>query len=118
MSLSTTIALYLKVYLLRLVASTASLLDRYLSSPVPAKHAFTLSIPTLSRPQPSTINLLVYTPETYDKSRRQYPLVVNFHGGGYTIGTAADNARWAAHGAWGRRRCDPMTMAPRGRVWP
>jgi acetyl esterase/lipase len=30
-----------------------------------------------------------------DPSRRRYPVVVNFHGGGFTIGAAHDDSRWA-----------------------
>jgi acetyl esterase/lipase len=96
MSFLSTIALYLKVYPFRFVASIASFLDRYFCPPIPSKQAFTVSIPTTLRKQPAQINLLFYTPQRYDR-RRKYPLVINFHGGGYTIGRAADDARWAAY---------------------
>jgi len=96
MSLFSQITLYLKVYSLRFLASIASFLDRCCSSPAPVKHDFTVSIPTTLRKQPGKITLLFYTPESYQKKHR-YPLIVNFHGGGYTIGSASDDARWAAH---------------------
>lgn len=96
MSFLSTIALYLKVYPIRFVASIASFLDRYFCPPTPSKQAFTVSIPTTLRKQPAQINLLFYTPQRYNR-RRKYPLVINFHGGGYTIGRAADDARWAAY---------------------
>lgn len=40
----------------------------------------------------------VYTPEGYDRPEnktKRYPAVVNFHGGGFTIGAATDDARFA-----------------------
>jgi acetyl esterase/lipase len=95
MSLFSQITLYLKVYSLRFLASIASFLDRYCSSPALLKHNFTVSIPTTLRKQPGKITLLFYTPESYQK-RHRYPLIVNFHGGGYAIGSASDDARWAA----------------------
>jgi acetyl esterase/lipase len=96
MSFSLKISLYFKVYSLRFVASIASFLDRYFSSPVPPKHSFTVSIPTTLRPQPSKIDLLFYTPKSYQPKSHKYALIVNFHGGGYTLGRATDDARWAA----------------------
>ena len=95
-SSSLIISLYLKVYSLRLLAPIASFLDRYVSSPVPPKHAFTISIATTLRQQRGNVNLLFYTPVDYEKNHK-YPLAVNFHGGGYTIGSAIDDARWAAY---------------------
>jgi acetyl esterase/lipase len=95
MSLFSQIIFYLKVYSLRFLASIGSFLDRYCSSPSPAKHNFTVSIPTTLRKQPGKITLLFYTPKSYQK-KHKYPFIINFHGGGYTIGSAADDARWAA----------------------
>ncbi|MBE7179975.1 MAG: alpha/beta hydrolase, partial [Terriglobus roseus] len=43
-----------------------------------------------------------WVPKDYDKERRKgaagkkYPVVVSFHGGGFTLGEAMDDARWAA----------------------
>jgi acetyl esterase/lipase len=52
---------------------------------------------------PGTFNLLFYTPPSYKRNSpessplisEKYPVLLNFHGGGYTIGNAADDARWA-----------------------
>lgn len=65
--------------------------------PVPC----TLGMPTTEgKPKKSrdTFKLHVYTPNGYDLSEnknRRYPAVINFHGGGFTIGAATDDARFA-----------------------
>ena len=44
------------------------------------------------------LNLHFYVPRDYDLERRRgkrYPVVVNLHGGGFTLGTPTDDARWA-----------------------
>merc|ERR1712093_728665 len=58
------------------------------------------SIPVTVSPRKGTINLLFYTPRDYpqrhsDNVSSRYPVLANFHGGGYTIGKASDDARWA-----------------------
>ena len=88
-------SLYFKVYCMRFVTLLVLFLDRYCSSPAPPGPAFTISIPTTLRKRPGKIKLLFYTQSSYQKNHK-YPLVVNFHGGGYTIGRAADDARWAS----------------------
>ena len=53
-------------------------------------------MPTTRARKDPTINLLFYTPPGYSRySKYKYPLIVNFHGGGYTIGKANNDARWA-----------------------
>ena len=62
---------------------------------------------TLSAHQ-GRVKLLFYAPEGYHhhdshqrhaqtqtQTQRKYPIVVNFHGGGFCIGGASDDARWA-----------------------
>ncbi|KAK9323667.1 alpha/beta-hydrolase [Lipomyces orientalis] len=81
-----------------------SALDRYVSSPLPRQVSFQKWIPsTVSRP-PGSIRLLFYTPEPFVRSvsaapdsvqRKKYPVLVNFHGGGFCIGNPHDDARWA-----------------------
>ena len=91
------LVLYIRIYLFRAASFLASLLDRYCCPPVPSSHEFELAIvPTLRTRKEPAINLLFYTPPGYSRhSEYKYPLVVNFHGGGYTIGNATNDARWA-----------------------
>ncbi|KAK2765459.1 hypothetical protein FQN54_008313 [Arachnomyces sp. PD_36] len=45
-----------------------------------------------------TLKLRFYTPKGYEKARetgKKYPVVVNFHGGGFCLGSATDDTRWA-----------------------
>ena len=47
----------------------------------------------------ATIELAFYVPDDYDariQNGPKYPVVVNLHGGGFTMGTAKDDGRWAA----------------------
>jgi acetyl esterase/lipase len=45
------------------------------------------------------VTIHFYCPPEYHQQRRQghrYPVAVNFHGGGFTLGCATDDSRWAA----------------------
>ncbi|KAL8653967.1 MAG: hypothetical protein Q9226_003622 [Calogaya cf. arnoldii] len=47
----------------------------------------------------ATLQLAFYVPADYNREveqGRRYPTVVNFHGGGFTLGRYSDDARWAA----------------------
>ena len=47
----------------------------------------------------ATLNLTFYVPFDYHAQTRQgkrYPVIVNFYGGGFTLGRPTDDARWAA----------------------
>lgn len=54
---------------------------------------------TVEVPKPFTegrIPLYFYHPKPYQsKAEAKYPVVVNFHGGGFTIGNAQDDIKWA-----------------------
>ncbi|EMC92611.1 hypothetical protein BAUCODRAFT_76924 [Baudoinia panamericana UAMH 10762] len=89
-----------------------------LAPPRPPKPSFTRQIPTTISGTKGTVTLYFYVPRDYatqkqlwmDKPntvnqhiRRRsmsgrrwggYAVVINFHGGGFTLGTATDDARW------------------------
>lgn len=66
-----------------------------LGPPRPISPTFTQSIPTTIAATPGRIRLVFYTPRNYGRSGKLYGCLVNFHGGGFTIGSATDDARWA-----------------------
>ncbi|KZF23949.1 alpha/beta-hydrolase [Xylona heveae TC161] len=65
--------------------------------PKPPKPAFSKRIETTISSWPGKITLFFYTPENYVQRPpgKKYPVIVNFHGGGFTLGSATDDARWA-----------------------
>jgi acetyl esterase/lipase len=91
--------LYLKVFILRIVQSILTLLDLYLSHPGPRIVSFTRQITSTVGSVPGSFKLLFYTPILYSKdasaTTKKHPLVINFHGGGFTVGHARDDGRWA-----------------------
>ncbi|KAJ3749199.1 Alpha/Beta hydrolase protein [Lentinula detonsa] len=67
--------------------------------PAPAP-SFSTTILSKLASKSGKIPLHFYVPESYNsdetkQSKRIYPVVINFHGGGFTIGRATDDARWA-----------------------
>ncbi|KAJ5346665.1 hypothetical protein N7541_009147 [Penicillium brevicompactum] len=85
----------------RMLSSLLSGLDRYLSWPLPPKPKIEIAIPSTVSKCPGSIDLQIYTaPSKSISSRVQYttsprPVLINFHGGGFSIGTALDDSRWA-----------------------
>ncbi|KAL2015342.1 hypothetical protein VTK56DRAFT_5786 [Thermocarpiscus australiensis] len=70
----------------------------FLASPRQLNPSFTKSIPATISKVKGEFTLQFYTPEGYDAARRtgrRFPAVVNFHGGGFTVGSATDDARFA-----------------------
>ncbi|KAL2007989.1 hypothetical protein VTN00DRAFT_7971 [Thermoascus crustaceus] len=75
--------------------------------PRPPRPSFTRSFTVLNHQASSSslVTLHFYCPPGYFSNRallpspshrpRKYPVVVNFHGGGFTLGRATDDARWA-----------------------
>ncbi|PVH79512.1 hypothetical protein DL98DRAFT_572514 [Cadophora sp. DSE1049] len=94
------LSLRLKAMFFRAVQSIFTMLDLYLSHPLPQKASFTRSIRSTVSVVPGTIDLLFYTPPSYNKKLSQtpsqptkkHPLLINFHGG-FTLGHAGDDAR-------------------------
>ncbi|KAH7401089.1 Alpha/Beta hydrolase protein [Phaeosphaeria sp. MPI-PUGE-AT-0046c] len=70
-----------------------------LARPRPPHLAFTRDIDATISPLKGKFSLNFYVPKDYKnqkklKGNKRYPVVVNFHGGGFVLGTAKDDARW------------------------
>lgn len=70
----------------------------HLAEPRPPRPNFKIVIPSRLSPRGGTFKLVFYVPDSYFTADEEYryPVVVNFHGGGFTLGTGTDDARWAA----------------------
>jgi putative ergosteryl-3beta-O-L-aspartate hydrolase len=66
--------------------------------PRPAPPSFTIKIPSRISSKPGSFKLVFYVPDEYKSApaEQRFPVVVNFHGGGFTLGTGTDDARWAS----------------------
>lgn len=67
-------------------------------SPSPPRPAFTRTIAPAACLCGHAVVLYFYCPEKYHELRKQgrrFPVVANFHGGGFTLGSATDDSRWA-----------------------
>ena len=70
--------------------------------PVPPRPSFIRRFSTgavLTDTADAVVELAFYVPDDYISQIQQgkrYPVVVNLHGGGFTLGAATDDARWAA----------------------
>ncbi|KAJ5493385.1 hypothetical protein N7539_002131 [Penicillium diatomitis] len=67
-----------------------------LAPPRPPRPTFTR---TLHSETSTSVVIHFYCPPDYHQQRRQghrYPVAVNFHGGGFTLGSATDDGRWSA----------------------
>jgi acetyl esterase/lipase len=103
------LSLHLKALFFRILQSIFTLFDLYLSHPLPQRVSFTRKITSSVASVPGSFDLLFYTPPSYNNGSvgkgnspsasvpptKKHPLLINFHGGGFTIGKAGDDARWA-----------------------
>jgi putative ergosteryl-3beta-O-L-aspartate hydrolase len=81
--------------------------DRRSSLPIPPPYTFKLTIPSTLSATRGSIFLYFYTPPSYTLlspksippiplptiAKTLFPVIINFHGGGYTIGNSQDDAR-------------------------
>lgn len=72
-----------------------------LARPRPPSPSFYRTIDATVSPLKGKFKLYFYVPKDYHKQKKlkggkRYPCVVNFHGGGFCLGTAQDDARWAS----------------------
>lgn len=66
--------------------------------PHPPSPNFTVKIPSRLSKTQGRFKLIFYLPDNYnndDNPEHLFPVVVNFHGGGFTLGKGTDDARWA-----------------------
>jgi acetyl esterase/lipase len=67
------------------------------ANPRPPSPSFIVKIPSRISSKRGHFKLVFYVPEEYKTApeEQRFPVVVNFHGGGFTLGTGTDDARWA-----------------------
>jgi acetyl esterase/lipase len=96
--------LLIRTLIFRFFQAIGRYFDHYLSYPLPPRPSFKLRISTTIG-TPGFITLYFYVPASYptsstpltqSSSLKKFPILLNFHGGGYTIGHATDDARFAA----------------------
>ncbi|KAF2097200.1 hypothetical protein NA57DRAFT_41291 [Rhizodiscina lignyota] len=72
-----------------------------LASPRPPRPNFSREIKTTVAEKKGAIKLRFYVPKGYEEEKekgdasKRYPVCINFHGGGFTLGETMDDARWA-----------------------
>lgn len=111
MAPQTSLSLHIRVRVLRFLQTLGRWCDLCLSPPLPLQPNYTRRIPATVGKTPGSFNTYFYeTPSSPDptplsspsqeipllnpESRERRPLLLNFHGGGYTIGSGLDDARF------------------------
>ncbi|RKF55642.1 putative alpha beta-hydrolase [Erysiphe neolycopersici] len=88
--------LYIKAIIWRLLMFIGMRLH-HLAKPRPPNPNFKLMIPSRLHPHGGSFMIVFYLPATYfgTPDDYKYPVVINFHGGGFTLGSGTDDARFA-----------------------
>jgi len=68
------------------------------AKPTPPIHSHQYSFHTTLSDRPGEVTVYLYVPKDYEQRRsdKKYPLLVNFHGGGFVVGCGTDDCRWFA----------------------
>jgi len=90
-------SLWWKAAILRAAQKLGMILHR-LPSPTPPSYSHEFSVPAILSEIPGTFKIYLYTPKDYQdhESGKKYPLLLNFHAGGFTHGCGTDDCRWFA----------------------
>ncbi|PIG80162.1 hypothetical protein AARAC_003772 [Aspergillus arachidicola] len=90
---------YLKVYVIRLLTRLFAWLDRRGGPLRPPGPNLTINIPSILSESKGSFDVFFYFPPGYDRNDPKgsgFPVVLNFHGGGYCVGHARDDERFIA----------------------